>query len=135
MIDNKHGLSRGSLAKQSGVNAETIRYYEKLGLLPAPPRSTGGHRIYDETHSRRLSFIRRCRDLGFALNQISGMLELVDGGNYTCAEVRQRTQAHLDEVQGRLADLRRMEKTLRGMVAKCDDKLIPECPIIDALMA
>ncbi len=97
----------------------------------AAPEAT----VYDETHSRHLSFIRRCRELGFALNQISGMLELVDGGNYTCAEVRQRTQAHLDEVQGRLADLRRMEKTLRGMVAKCDDKLIPECPIIDALMA
>lgn len=128
-------LSRGRLAKRSGVNAETIRYYEKIGLLPEPPRSHGGHRIYGETHLRRLSFIRRGRQLGFPLDQIRGLLELVDGGHYTCAEIHQRTAAHLTEVQHRLADLRKMERVLRQMVAQCDDKLVPECPIIDALFA
>ena len=128
-------LSRGGLAKQSGVNAETIRYYEKIGLLREPPRSEGGHRIYGNPDLRRLSFIRRSRELGFTLDQIRGLLELVDGGDYTCAEVHQRTAAHLIEVKQRLADLRKMEKVLRRMVAQCDDKLVPECPIIDALFA
>jgi len=98
-----------------------------------PPRSEGRHRIYGETHLRRLSFIRRSRELGFTLDQIRGLLELVDGGNYTCAEVHLRTAAHLTEVQERLADLRKMEKVLRRMVEQCDDKLVPDCPIIDAL--
>jgi len=128
-------LSRGRLAKRSGVNAETIRYYEKIGLLPEPPRSPGRHRIYGKAHLRRLSFIRRSRQLGFALGQIRGLLELVDGGDYTCAEIHLRTASHLTEVQHRLADLRKMEKVLRKMVAQCDDKLVPECPIIDALFA
>jgi len=128
-------LSRGGLANQSGVNAETIRYYEKIGLLPEPPRSDGGDRIYGESHLRRLSFIRRSRELGFTLDQIRGLLELVDGGDYTCAEVHSRTAAHLAEVQERLADLRKMEKVLRQIVDQCDDKLVPDCPIIDTLFA
>lgn len=125
--------SRGLLAKQTGVNAETIRYYEKIGLLPEPPRSQGGHRVYDLTHLQRLSFIRRGRELGFTLYDIRGLLDLVDTGHYTCAEVRDRTVVHLADVQQRIRDLKNMEHVLKDMVAECDSKSVPDCPIIEAL--
>ena len=134
MVSKKTGLSRGILAKQSGVNSETIRYYEKIKLMPDPVRSEGGHRVYNETHLQRLSFIRRCRELGFTLKEIRGLLELVDGGNYTCAEVRDRTTAHLDEVRQKIRDLQKMQRTLKIMVSQCDGELVPECPIIDTLL-
>jgi len=125
--------SRGSLARHTGVNAETIRYYEKIGLLPAPPRSAGGHRVYDQTHLQRLSFIRRCRELGFTLDDIRGLLDLVDAGSYTCAQIRDRTLVHLDDVRAKLADLHRMEAVLQAMVAECGGGLVPDCPIIETL--
>jgi MerR family mercuric resistance operon transcriptional regulator len=127
--------SRGLLAKQTGVNAETIRYYEKIGLLPGPPRSQGGHRIYDETHLQRLSFIRRGRELGFTLDDIRGLLDLVDTGHYTCAEVRDRTVVHLADVQQKIRDLKNMEHVLKDMVAECERESVPDCPIIDALFS
>lgn len=126
-------FTRGVIAKRTGVNIETVRYYERIGLLPAPPRSKGGHRIYDEDLLRRLNFIRRSRELGFTLNEVRGLLLLVDGGNYTCAEVEALTTAHLGEVRRKLADLKRLEKVLREMVAGCEGGEIPECPVIEAL--
>ena len=135
MISKKSGLSRGILAKQSGVNSETIRYYEKIELMPDPIRSEGGHRVYNETHLQRLSFIRRCRELGFTLKEIRGLLDLVDGGDYTCAEVRDRTIVHLDEVRQKIRDLKKMQRTLKIMVSQCDGGLVPECPIIDTLLS
>jgi MerR family transcriptional regulator, mercuric resistance operon regulatory protein len=128
-----HSYTRGSLARQTGVNAETIRYYEKIGVMPEPPRSEGGHRVYDETHLQRLSFIRRCRELGFVLNEIRGLLELVDTGHYTCAQVRDRTVVHLHDVQRKIADLQKMEGVLEEMVDQCEGELVPDCPIINAL--
>ena len=133
MTDKKRGLSRGVLAKVTGVNIETIRYYEKVGLMPDPLRTTAGYRVYDEGHVKRLSFIRRCRELGFSLNQLRGLLKLVDGGDYTCAEVRDLTIVHLGEVQQKVRDLRKMERTLKEMVSQCDGGLVPECPIVDTL--
>ena len=135
MASKKCELSRGAIARQTGVNAETIRYYEKINLMPAPPRSEGGHRIYDQAHLRRLSFIRHCRELGFTLDEVRGLLDLVDTGDYTCAEVRERTILHLGDVQQKIANLRNMEKVLKEMVAGCEGGLVPDCPIIDALFA
>jgi MerR family mercuric resistance operon transcriptional regulator len=135
MKSEKNELSRGALAKSSGVNGETIRYYEKIGLMPNPMRSAGGHRIYDRAHLKRLSFIRRTRELGFALREIRGLLELVDGGEYTCAEVRDRTAVHLDDVSQRIRDLQKMQQTLSTMVSECDGGLVPDCPIVDKLCA
>ena len=135
MVSKKSGLSRGILAKRSGVNSETIRYYEKIELMPDPVRSEGGHRIYNDTHLRRLLFIRRCRELGFTLEEISGLLELVDKGDYTCAEVRDRTTVHLDDVRKKIRDLQKMQRTLKTMISQCDGGLVPECPIIDALFS
>jgi len=133
MKTEKIKMSRGSLAKQTGVNIETIRYYEKIGLIPDPDRSSGGHRIYDQSHLKRLSFVRRSRELGFTLHEIRELLELVDGGDYTCAEVRDRTMFHLDDVATKIRDLQKIQRTLRTMASKCDGGLVPECPIVDAL--
>jgi MerR family transcriptional regulator, mercuric resistance operon regulatory protein len=128
-------LSRGSLAKRSDVNSETIRYYEKIGLMPEPMRSAGGHRLYNDTHLKRLLFVKRCRELGFTLEEIRGLLDLVDGGDYTCAEVRDRTSVHLEDVKQKIRDLQKMQRTLKIMVSQCDGGLVPKCPIIDILFS
>jgi len=125
--------SRGLLAKKTGVNIETIRYYEKITLLPDPPRSAGGHRIYDQTLLKRLTFIRRCRELGFTIHELRNLLGLVDGGDYSCAEILKSTKAHLEQIRGKIKDLKKMEKTLKTISSKCSGKDVPECPIIDAL--
>ena len=135
MESAKIELSRGTLAKQSGVNSETIRYYEKIGLMPDPMRSSGGHRVYEQPHLKRLSFIRRTRELGFTLEEVRGLLGLVDGGDYTCAEVRNRTISHLDDVAQKIRDLQKMQRTLKSMAAKCDGGLVPDCPIVDELFS
>jgi MerR family transcriptional regulator, mercuric resistance operon regulatory protein len=127
------GLSIGALSKQSGVNIETIRYYEKIGVMPAPARSAGGYRIYALDHLKRLGFIRRGRQLGFSLDELRGLLHLVDGHAYTCAEVHTLTLQHLTEVRHKIADLRRLERVLADMAAQCTEDLVPECPVIDAL--
>jgi MerR family transcriptional regulator, mercuric resistance operon regulatory protein len=127
------GLSIGALSKQSGVNIETIRYYEKIGVMPAPARSAGGYRIYALDHLKRLGFIRRGRQLGFSLDELRGLLHLVDGHAYTCAEVHALTLQHLTEVRHKIVDLRRLERVLADMAAQCTEDLVPECPVIDAL--
>ncbi len=126
-------MTRSVIAERTGVHIETVRYYERIGLLPAPPRSEGGHRIYDEDLLRRLNFIRRSRELGFTLDEVRGLLLLVDGGDYTCGEVEVLTIAHLGKVRRKLADLKRMEKVLREMIARCEGGEVPECPVIEAL--
>lgn len=126
-------MRRGELAEQSGCNIETVRFYEKRGLLPAPPRTAGGHRDYGREHLERLTFIRRARELGFALEQIGGLLDLVDGGDWTCAEVKAMTLGHLKHVRRKIADLERLAHTLDGVAAECDGGNLPECPIVEAL--
>lgn len=126
-------LHRGDVAKRTGCNLETIRYYEKTGLMPAPPRSASGYRLYDESHIRRLRFILRARELGFAIGEIHGLLQLVDGGNQTCAEVKARTEKHLADVRAKIADLRRIERVLAATAASCSGGDVPECPVLDAL--
>ena len=123
----------GELAERVGVNTETIRYYEREGLLPSPPRTSGGHRSYSHDHLKRLTFIRRSRELGFAMADIRDLLALVDGGTYTCGEIKALALEHADSVRRKVADLRRMEKTLRRVSSECEGGAMPECPIIDAL--
>jgi MerR family mercuric resistance operon transcriptional regulator len=127
-------MRRGELAQQSGCNIETVRFYEKQGLLPAPPRTAGGHRDYDREHLKRLTFIRRSRELGFTLDQVRGLLELVDGGEWTCAEVKAMTVEHSADVRRKIADLEKLAQVLDDMAAQCDGGALPECPIIDALL-
>lgn len=129
----EHGLSIGTLSKRSGVNIETIRYYEKIGIMPTPNRTTGGYRVYGSEHAKRLHFIRRGRELGFSLDELRGLLRLVEGHAYTCAEVHALTIEHLKDIRQKIADLRRLERVMAGMAAQCTDDQVPECPVIDAL--
>jgi MerR family transcriptional regulator, mercuric resistance operon regulatory protein len=128
-------LQRAGLARLTGCNLETIRYYEKIGVMPDPPRTAAGYRIYDESHVSRLRFILRARELGFAIEDIRGLLDLVDGGTQTCAEVRERTERHLADVRMKITDLRRIEKVLASTAAKCTGDKVPDCPVLDALKA
>jgi MerR family mercuric resistance operon transcriptional regulator len=127
------GFSIGELSKQSGVNIETIRYYEKIGVMPAPSRSAGGYRIYGADHLKRLSFVRRSRQLGFSLDEIRGLLRLVDGQAYTCAEVHSLTLNHVAEIRRKIDDLKRLKRVMAEMAAQCSGERVPECAIIDAL--
>jgi len=126
-------MTIGALSKRSGANVETIRYYERIGLMPAPPRSAGGYRLYGEAQLRRLAFVRRCRELGFTGQEIRALLTLVDANKFTCAQVQAMTLAHLEGVREKIRDLQRMESVLDRMAAQCDGNQTPECPVIDAL--
>ena len=126
-------LSIGKLSQQSGVNIETIRYYEKIGVMPAPGRSAGGFRIYEPDHLKRLSFVRRGRQLGFSLDEIRSLLRLVDGHGHTCAEVHALMLSHLAEIRRKIRDLRRLQRAMAEMAARCSGESVPECPIVDAL--
>jgi MerR family mercuric resistance operon transcriptional regulator len=126
-------LSIGKLSEQSGVNIETIRYYEKIGVMPAPGRSAGGFRVYEPDDLKRLSFVRRSRQLGFSLDEIRNLLRLVDGHGHTCAEVLALMLSHLAEIRRKIRDLRRLQLAMAEMAARCSGDSVPECPIIDAL--
>lgn len=127
------GLLRGELARRTGCNLETIRYYEKIGMMPEPPRTGSGYRSYDEAHVSRLRFILRARELGFSLDDVRGLLALVDGGTQTCAEVKELTEGHLAVVREKITDLKRIEKVLADTASKCSGEEVPECPVLDAL--
>lgn len=127
------GLQRAELARRTGCNLETIRYYEKVGMMPDPPRTASGYRVYGESHVSRLRFILRARELGFSIEQVRGLLELVDGGTQTCAEVKERTEQHLADVRAKIADLKRIEKVLAMTAAQCSGEDVPECPVLEAL--
>ncbi|UTW51159.1 helix-turn-helix domain-containing protein [bacterium SCSIO 12827] len=126
-------LKRSELALRTGCNLETIRYYEKIGMMPEPPRTASGYRIYDDTHVARLRFILRGRELGFSIEELRGLLSLVDRGTQTCAEVKALTERHLANVRTKIADLRRIEKVLADTAARCSGEEVPECPVLETL--
>lgn len=135
MPDHASGkrLQRAGLARLTGCNIETIRYYERIGIMPEPPRTRAGYRVYDTGHVSRLAFTLRARDLGFSIEETRGLLELVDGGDQTCAEVKERTERHLADVRAKIADLRRIEKVLSATAAVCSGKDVPECAVLETL--
>jgi DNA-binding transcriptional MerR regulator len=98
-------MSIGELAKETGVKVVTIRYYEQIGVLPAPPRTAGTYRTYSEHHLRRLRFIRRCRELWFSLDQVRDILRLSAENAPSCAEVCRIAERHLNAIEDKLADL------------------------------
>ncbi len=124
----------GELSRRTGCNIETIRYYERIGLLPAPPRR-GRYRSYGREDVARLSFVRRARELGFTLNEVRALLGLAASGQASCAEVRELAASHLKDVRARIADLKRMERVLADSVRACDAGQDPGCPLLDALGA
>jgi DNA-binding transcriptional MerR regulator len=127
-------LSIGELSKETGVKVVTIRYYERIGVLAAPPRSAGNYRVYSPPHVRRLHFIRRCRDLGFSLDQILDLLRLSAGNTSSCAGICRIAQRHLRVVEGKLAGLKRLASELRRITSACTGaRPMSECRIIEAL--
>ena len=127
----------GDLAARSGCKVETVRYYEKTGLMPDPPRSGGGHRIYTLAHLKRLFFIRRSRALGFPIEQVRKLLRFIDEPDHTCSEVRGMAMSHAQAVQEKIDDLERLRTALNEMAVRCKGAPYPadDCPIIDALFA
>lgn len=128
-------ITRGTLAKRFGCHLETVRYYEKIGLLHPPARSQGGYRLYKTDDQRRLRFILRGRELGFSIDELRSLLSLVDSETYTCGEIHDLTVDHLGGVRRKIADLKRLEGTLARISSECSGGEVPECPVIDALWA
>ncbi len=124
----------GKVAEKTKINVETIRYYEKIGLVLKPDRTPGGNRIYDEAAISRLNFIKRSRGLGFSIEEIRELLSMVDGTDFSCADIHRITTTHVGRIQAKIANLQKIEGVLQGMAAKCDRGQVPECPIIDVLM-
>ena len=130
----KGRLSIGDVAKATGVKVVTIRYYEKIGLLPVPSRTDGNYRAYNQDHIRGLRFIRRCRDLGFTLEQVRDLLRLASQTNEECSEVDRITMRHLADIEAKVLDLSRLSAELRRISECCHgDGLIADCRIIEAL--
>lgn len=127
------GLSIGDLSRRTGVNIETIRYYEKIKLIPAPPRTAGGRRAYGTAEARLLAFVRRSRELGFTLNEIRALLELGGPGVATCAEVCSIATRHVSTIRAKIADLQRLERFLADHIARCSGDAVPDCAVLDAL--
>jgi MerR family mercuric resistance operon transcriptional regulator len=125
----------GEFSAKTGVKIETIRYYERIGLMPKPPRKNGRQRIYGGSDVRRLRFVRRGRELGFALDDIRTLLDLADRGEQACSETRDMTLRHLLDVRGKIASLRKLERALKAMTDACWPGRQSSCPILDALSA
>jgi MerR family mercuric resistance operon transcriptional regulator len=126
-------LPIGEISKQSGVNVETIRYYERVKMLGPPPRTASGRRIYHSTDLRILVFIRRSRELGFSLNQIRALLRLGGPEKASCREVREIAAYHLEDIRAKLSDLKKLERLLAKTVAQCSGRSAPDCPVLNIL--
>ena len=128
----ERAIQIGELSRRAGCNIETIRYYERIGILPAPPRQ-GRYRRYEPEHVSTLRFVRRSRELGFTLDEVRALLGLASAGHASCAEARALASTHLHDVRARIADLRRIERVLAGAVKACDAGDNTGCPMIDSL--
>ncbi|MGE5668813.1 MAG: Hg(II)-responsive transcriptional regulator [Betaproteobacteria bacterium] len=127
-------LTIGRLAQAAGVNVETIRYYQRRGLVDEPAKPVGGHRRYAPSAASRVRFIKRAQQLGFTLEEVTGLLRLQDG--QSCRETRLLAERKLAMIEGRIADLTRMRRMLKGLIAKCAAGRRPRsCPIIATLSA
>lgn len=125
--------SIGELAKQVGSNVETVRYYERIGVLPPPARTAANYRVYDEAHMRRLSFVMRARKLGFSLDQVRALLTLSGKANQPCAEVHDIARAHRNEIDQKIADLIALRAELDALLSHAHTGVIADCRIIEAL--
>ncbi len=126
-------MNIGEAARASGVSAKMIRYYEQAGLVPEADRSEGGYRIYGPSDVHRLRFIRRARDLGFQVAEIAELLDLWNDRSRRSADVKRLAQAHIDDLEGRIAKLRQMADTLRTLADCCAGDSRPDCPILAGL--
>ncbi len=125
--------SIGQMAKTGNCKVQTVRYYEKQGLLPEAARSSGNQRIYTQDHMNRLSFIRHSRELGFSLEQIRDMLTLNDQPTHSCGAVDDIARVHLDDVKFKIKRLQSMKKELERMINECSGGQVSQCRIIEIL--
>ncbi len=133
-MDRPLPITIGELSRRTGCKVETVRYYERVGLMPPAPRTAGRYRLYDDSDVRRLAFVRRARELGFTLTNVRTLLTLALGqSDGPCAQARELAAAHLAEVRGKISDLRAMERVLDDAVDQCTAGNMPSCPVIDAL--
>lgn len=127
----------GTLAERTGTNAATIRYYEEINLLPRPDRQEGNQRRYGDDDVRRLTFIRRCRDFGFSIEQVRTLVSVVQDRSRSCTEARDLAQAHLSEIQAKRRELEALEKSIAHFIVLCDAECAggpgPDCCIVDDL--
>lgn len=132
-------LTIGALASQTNTNVPTIRYYEEIGLLPQAERAANGHRFYRVADLTRLTFIKRCRDFGFPIEQVRELVKLFEDGDRACIEVRDMAQLHLDAVRAKLEEMRQLESSLVAFVESCDEACCKgptrNCAIIEDLSA
>ncbi|MCO6416125.1 helix-turn-helix domain-containing protein [Siccirubricoccus sp. KC 17139] len=129
----ENSLSIGALAKATGTTVETIRWYERVGVLPAPARTSGNYRAYGAAHLERLSFVRRARDLGFTLDQVRELLQLADDRERSCEAVDKVAREHLEEVVRKIADLEALRHELQDLIGQCRHGTVAECRIVQAL--
>jgi len=125
--------SIGALAEATDTKVETVRYYERIGLLPEPGRTSGNYRAYTADHLGRLSFIRRARDLGFTLDQIRALLGLADHKDDDCCAVDTMARDHLTDIDRKIADLKALRRVLNDLLGQCKQGTIADCRIIGAL--
>lgn len=125
-------ITIGALSEQTGVNIETVRYYERIGLIPPAHRSAGGRRVFDTDDVQRLSFIRRARQLGFSTDEIRSLLDVAKGAR-ACKDAHALAVKHRDAVRASIRDLRRLERTLTEAANRCSKGASPGCAIVEAL--
>ena len=130
---SRGSLTIGELARLTGTKVETVRYYERIGLLAAPARTAGNYRTYRPEDLNRLSFIRRSRDLGFSLDQVQALLDLSDDRNRPCEAIDAIARKHLSEVDHKIRDLQALRRELSSMIDQCRCGTVADCRIIEAL--
>lgn len=124
-------LTIAAVARVAGVGVETVRYYERRGLIRQPARGSGAYRRYGSDHVKRMQFVKRAQELGFSLEEVASLLELEDGTNR--AKIQQIASARLSQIRDRMRGLRRMERTLAHLLDHCKSGRTLRCPIIDAI--
>src|SRR5436305_373863 len=131
---NAKPLTIGRLAQEVGINLETVRFYERKGLLPKPPRSTSGYRLFPVDTARRLRFIKRAQELGFSLSEIRELLMLRLSSRTTSTEIRKRAEAKIADIEGKITSLDSMRKSLFKLARSCAGCApLSECPILESL--
>ena len=126
-------MSIGKLARATATAVETVRYYEKIGLLPEPPRTSGNYRDYGSADVDRVTFVRSARDLGFSIEQVRALLSLADEGDRDCGDVDQLAKGHLLEVDRKIAGLTALRRELATLIEQCQSGTVAECRILKAL--
>ncbi|WP_149536669.1 MerR family transcriptional regulator [Siccirubricoccus phaeus] len=132
-MESEKAFSIGALSKATGTTVETIRWYERVGVLPAPARTSGNYRSYGTAHLERLSFVRRARELGFSLDQVRELLQLADDRGRSCEAVDQVAREHLEEVERKIAALEALRRELQDVIGQCCLGTVAECRIVQAL--